>query len=61
MADVATPAAAPAGADASTKTKNIVVKPDKPDEDKFRKESAEKEAAHKKAQEALVGPSILCP
>jgi hypothetical protein len=54
MADVATPAAVTVGTDVSSKPKNNVVKPEKPDEEQYRKDLAEAEKAHKKAQEALV-------
>jgi hypothetical protein len=51
MADTAT---APA---TEAKTKNVVVKPDKPDDEAFKKDAAELEKAHKTKQEQLVSES----
>jgi hypothetical protein len=61
MADVATPPAAQAtstnGA-AAPKEKQQIVKPDKPDEDKYKEELAKLEKEHAAAQEKLVS---TCP
>ena len=58
MADVATPPAAQAtstnGA-AAPKEKQQIVKPDKPDEDKYKEDLAKAEKEHQAAQDKLVG------
>jgi hypothetical protein len=54
MADVATPSAAAIATGDSSAKKTAVVKPEKPDEEKYRKDLAEAEKAHKKSQEAYV-------
>jgi hypothetical protein len=50
MADVATPPAAEA-----TQGKQQIVKPEKPDEDKYKEDLAKAEKEHTAAQEKLVG------
>ena len=60
MADVATPPAAQASTNgaAAPPAKQQVVKPDKPDEDKYKEELAKLEKEHAAAQEKLVS---TCP
>jgi len=55
MADVAPPAAANG---AAPQSKQPVVKPDKPDEDKYKEELAKLEKEHAAAQEELVSASL---
>lgn len=64
MADVATPPAAQATATngaAASKEKQQIVKPDKPDEDKYKEELAKLEKEHTAAQEKLVSahPGVM--
>jgi predicted nicotinamide N-methyase len=54
MADVATPPAAEAA-----QTKQQIVKPEKPDEDKYKEDLAKAEKEHTAAQEKLVGQHSL--
>jgi hypothetical protein len=51
MADVATP---PAAQTATTETKQQIVKPEKPDEDKYKEDLAKAEKEHTAAQDKLV-------
>jgi hypothetical protein len=53
MADVATPPTADAAADA-TQGKPQVVRPEKPDDDKYKEDLAKAEKEHTAAQEKLV-------
>jgi len=53
MADVATPPAAEA-----SQGKQQIVKPEKPDEDKYKEDLAKAEKEHAAAQEKLVGSYI---
>jgi len=54
MADVATPPAAEA-----TQGKQQIVKPEKPDEDKYKEDLAKAEKEHTAAQEKLVSSASL--
>jgi hypothetical protein len=54
MADVATPPAADAA-----QGKQQIVKPEKPDEDKYKEDLAKAEKEHTAAQEKLVGQHAL--
>jgi hypothetical protein len=54
MADVATPPAAEA-----TQGKQQIVKPEKPDEDKYKEDLAKAEKEHAAAQEKLVSHLLL--
>ena len=53
MADVATPPAAEA-----SQGKQQIVKPEKPDEDKYKEDLAKAEKEHAAAQEELVGSCV---
>jgi hypothetical protein len=54
MADVATPPAAQNTEASATKDKQPVVKPEKPDEDKYKEDLAKAEKEHTAAQDKLV-------
>ena len=57
MADVATPSAAKA--DTPTTEKQQIVRPEKPDEEKYKEELAKAEKAHVAAQEKFVSACSL--